>query len=202
MPCERGRLGAHTLLHAAVAAERVHVEVEQLEARPVEIRSLPPRGDRHADGRGEPSPQGAGGGLHTRGPPVLGVPRRSGPELTESPQVVQGHGRFAHGLVRGIHRRDPSQMQHRVQQRGGVSGRQDEPVPVGPDRVLRVEPQDPLPQRVRHRSHRHRRSRMARVRCLDGVHAQRADRGDRQGVRIGGERGTEVGGHGGSLRFG
>ena len=82
------------------------------------------------------------------------------------------------GLVVLADRLDAGQVQERVEQHRGVAGREDEAVAVGPDRVLRVEAEDVLPEVVGDRGQRHRRARVARVGRLDRVHRQGADRVD------------------------
>src|SRR5262249_48177499 len=62
---------------------------------------------------------------------------------------------------------------------------QDEPVAVGPDRVVRIEPKHLLPQAVCDRCESHRRTGMAGVRRLNGVHRKSADCVDAQTVDIG-----------------
>ena len=71
-------------------------------------------------------------------------------------------------------------MQQRVEQRGGVPGREHEAVAVGPHRQLGIEPEEPRPQRVAHRRQRHRRARVTRVRRLHRVHREHADGVDGQ----------------------
>ena len=86
-------------------------------------------------------------------------------------------------LVRRVDRLDAGEVQQRVQQHRGVPRREHEAVAVRPDRVVGVEAQEVLPQRVGDRRHRHRRPGMARVRRLHGVHRERADGGDGELVR-------------------
>ena len=109
-----------------------------------------------------------------------GWPGALGVQLAEALQVLQPDRGLAERLVVGVHRLHPGQVQHRVEQRRRVPGREHEPVPVGPDRQLRVEAQVVLPQRVGHRRQRHRGARVPGVRRLHRVHRQRADRVDRQ----------------------
>ena len=180
VPGQRGGLGADALHQAAVAAQRVDVVVEQLVAGPVEGGGLPQPGDGHADAGGDPGAQRAGGALHAGGPAVLGVAGALGVQLPEPAQVVQRHGGLTDDLVVGVDRLDPGQVQHRVQQRRRVPDRQHEPVPVGPHRQLRVEPQVVLPQPVGHRGQRHRGTGVPRVGRLHRVDRQRADRVDGQ----------------------
>ena len=61
-----------------------------------------------------------------------------------------------------------------------MADRQHEAVTVGPDRMVGVEAQKALPQAIDHRCQGHRRSRMAGVRLLHGIHCQRADGIDAQ----------------------
>src|SRR6266550_3060551 len=56
-----------------------------------------------------------------------------------------------------------------------MPGGQHKAVAVRPDRVLRIETEELLPQRVDDRSHSHRRTRMPRLRLLHSVNAQGAD---------------------------
>src|SRR5579859_6840098 len=66
-------------------------------------------------------------------------------------------------------------MQQRIEQHRSVTIRQNETVAVGPYRVIRIEPQKTLPQRVRDGRESHRRAGMPRVRLLHRVHGKRAD---------------------------
>ena len=86
--------------------------------------------------------------------PTVGVPSRS----------YSGFTAFTFG-----------QMQHRIQQHRGVADREHEPVPIRPDRICRIETKLILPERIRHRRHGHRSSRVAGVGLLHAVHAERAN---------------------------
>ncbi len=180
VPGQRGRLGADALHQAAVPGDRVHVVVEQLEARPVEGGRLPDPGDGHAHAGGDPGAQRAGGALHPGGPAVLGVTRALGVQLSEALQVLEPDRRLAERLVVGVHRLHPGQVQQRVEQRRRVPRGEHEPIPVGPDRQLGVEAKVVLPERVGHRRQRHRGARVPGVRRLHRVHRQGADRVDRE----------------------
>ena len=63
-------------------------------------------------------------------------------------------------------------MQHRVEQHRGVPVGQHEAIAVRPDRILGIEAQKVLPQRVSHRRHRHRRAGMARIGLLHRIHRE------------------------------
>ena len=185
MAGQRGGLGRDAFHHAAVAAQGVDVEVDQvLEAGPVEVGGHPAAGDGHADAGGHALAERAGGGLDAAGPAVLRVAGAAAVQLAEALDRLQRHRRLAQGLVVLADRLHAGQVQQRVQQHRGVAGREHEAVAVGPDRVLRVEAQELLPQAVGHRRHGHRRARVPGVGRLHGVHRQRADRVDARQIEI------------------
>ena len=64
-----------------------------------------------------------------------------------------------------------------------MTGRQHEPVPVGPFRVRGIVNQKTLPQAVGRWSHSHRRAWVARLSFLDGINGQRAQRSDAKLVK-------------------
>ena len=82
--------------HVAVAADRVDVVVEQLEARPVEMR-------RHPLARRSPCPrwlptpwpERAGGGLDSGGPAILRMAGTLAVELPKSLDIVERHRQLA-----------------------------------------------------------------------------------------------------------
>ena len=100
-------------------------------------------------------------------------------ELAEAANVVQRHRRFAQPLVIGIHRMHPGEVKNGPEQHRGVPVGEHEPVAVGPDRILRIILQHPVPNRVDQRRQRHRRARMAGLGLLHGINGERADRIDR-----------------------
>src|SRR4029077_3706952 len=100
--------------------------------------------------------------LDARGPAVLRVSGASAAELTERLQVVDRDGRTAEDLVLGIARLHAGEVEERVEQGGGMSRRQDEAVAVRPDRIVRIEAQEALPQAVHDGRHAHGRARMTR----------------------------------------
>ncbi len=178
MAGDRCRLARHTLHHVAVAAEREDVVVEHGEVRPIEMAREPARRDRHADAVAAALTERPGRGLDARGPVILRMAGALAVELAEVPDVVERHRGLAEALVVGIDRPHAGQMQHRVEQHRGVPDREHEAVAVRPDRILGVEAQKALPERVDDRRHRHRRAGMARFRLLHRVHRQGADRVD------------------------
>ena len=64
----------------------------------------------------------------------------------------------------GVDRLHAGEMQHRIEQHRGVAVGQHEAVAIGPDRIVRIEAQEMLPQRVNHRRQGHRRAGMAGIR--------------------------------------
>ena len=181
---ERRRLGRDAFHHAAVAGLGVHVEVEEREPVAVVARPQPLARDRHSHRCRDSLSERAGRRLDAARPAVLGVAGALRPELAEALEVVERDGRLAEDLVLGVDRFDAGEIQQRPQQRGRVSRREHEAVPVRPDRVGRVEAQKSLPERVRDGGDADRRSRMTRVRCLDRVDAERSDRRDAELVEV------------------
>src|SRR6185437_11142683 len=76
MAGKRGRLGAHSLHEAPVAANGIDSVIEEIEARPVITGAEIFAGNRHADARGDALTQGTGRGLDPGYEVVLRVPRR------------------------------------------------------------------------------------------------------------------------------
>src|SRR6516162_9351953 len=69
-----GRLGRDAFHHAAIPAQGIDVEVDQVfKASLVEVGSLPAAGDGHTNTVGQPLPERAGRGLDTAGPAVFGM---------------------------------------------------------------------------------------------------------------------------------
>ena len=93
---------------------------------------------------------------------ILGMARSAAPPLAELLDIV--HGKVVAG-----------EEQHAVDQHAGVSGRQDEPIAIGPFGVGGIVPEMARPQDVRYRRRAQRHSRMARVRFLDRVDRERAN---------------------------
>src|SRR4029079_1323745 len=73
MAGERRSLRAHPFHQAAVAADRVDVVVEQVEARLVVAAGEPLAGDRHADAGGDPLAQRTGRRLDSGYPVIFGM---------------------------------------------------------------------------------------------------------------------------------
>ena len=111
---------------------------------------------------------------------ILGVPRGFAVELTEVTDIVEGNRRVTESFVIGIHRLGAGEMEHRPEQHRGVTVREHEPIAVGPDRVLRVEAHDAVPDGVDQRGERHRCAGVPGLGLLDRVNRKCADRIDAQ----------------------
>ena len=189
---DRGGFVGDALHQAAVAGDRVDVEVEEVRAV---AGALPLGGDRHPDRGGDALAERAGGRLDAGGPAVLGVAGSARVELAEAFDVLERNGGVADDLVVGVDRLDPGQVEQRVEQHRGVAGGEHEAVAAGPDRVGGVEAQEALPERVGDGRERHRRPRVAGVRLLDRVDRERPDRVDAELVDV------AVAGHASSILF-
>ncbi len=172
---ERGRLAPHSLHHAAVAAQRKDVVIEQIETRSVEMPRQPVGRDRHPDAGRNPLAERARRRLDTRGQVVFRMTRTLAVELAKALQIIERDRRCPEPLVLFVYGCDAGHVQHRIEQGRGVAGGQHETVAVRPDRILGIETQEFLPQRVDHRRHRHRRSRVPGFGLLNRVDAQGAD---------------------------
>ena len=111
---------------------------------------------------------------------VLGMSGGLAVELAKAADVVERHRGLPEPLVLGIHRLCPGEVEHRPEQHRGVAVREHEAVAVGPDRVLRVEAHDAVPDGVDQRRKRHRRAGMSGIGLLDRVDGKRADGIDAQ----------------------
>src|SRR4029453_17919108 len=94
-----GRLGRHAFHHAAAAAHRVDVVVEDVEAGPVVAIGQPFLGDGHAHAGSHALAEGARGRLHPGHEVILGMTRGLAADLAKAANVVQGHRGLAQPLV-------------------------------------------------------------------------------------------------------
>jgi hypothetical protein len=191
MPRQGRRLARDPLHHVAIAAHRVDVVVEELEAGTVEVGRLPATGDRHPDAGGDPLAQRPGGGLDPGGQAVFGMSGALAVELPEALDVLELYRELPLPFVLRVHRLHASEMQHGVQQHRGVAVGEHEPVAVGPDGVLGIEAQEVLPQAIDHRGQGHRGAGVPGVGGLHRVHRKGANGIDDQEVGVLG-----FGGHG------
>src|SRR6516164_4951916 len=105
-------------------------------------------------------------------------------KLPEVFDVVQRDRHFPKRFVLWVDRFYASQVQHRIKQHGGMTDRQYETIPVGPDRMAGVEAQYALPQTIGYWRQGHWRSRMAGISRLYCIHRQCADGVDAQQVHL------------------
>src|SRR5215471_12070380 len=112
---------------------------------------LPEPGDRHPDAGRDALSEGPGGGLDAGSPVILGMARATAVELAKMLDVIERDGWSPYYLVLRVDREHARQMQHRVEQHRRMPGREHKPVPVGPNRIPWIEPQEALPQAVDHR---------------------------------------------------
>ena len=103
---------------------------------------------------------------------VFRVTRTLAVDFTEMFDVVERDCELTETLVLIVDRLYASQMQHCINEHRGVSVGQHEAVAIRPDRILRIETQETLPQCINHRRQGHRRTRMAGFGLLHGIHRQ------------------------------
>src|SRR5262249_56091418 len=99
MAWQRRRFGSHALHHAAVAANRVDVVVEDLEVWAIVPVSEPCRGNGHADAVGDTLSKGSSRGLDTRNQVVLGMTWSFAAKLPDLPNIFQPNPGLPHSFV-------------------------------------------------------------------------------------------------------
>jgi hypothetical protein len=171
VPRQRGRLSAYSLHHAAVASYRIDVEAKEGKIGLVISLGEPVAGQGHAHTCGHPLAKRTGGRFHAGSPATLRMPRTAALQLPEVLQILERHRELTECFILPVHGLHPRQVQHRIEKRGGVTGRKHEAVAIRPNRILRIKLQELLPQNIGHWSQGHRRARMAGVRLLDRIHA-------------------------------
>src|ERR1051325_9879440 len=111
---------------------------------------------------------------------ILGVPWSFAVELPEMTDVFEGNRWMTEAFVFSVDRLCAREMEHRPEQHRSVAVREHEPVAVGPDRVLRIEAHDAIPNCVNQRRQGHRCAGVPGFSLLDRIHRERADSIDRQ----------------------
>ena len=162
VPGEAGRLRADALLQIAIGADGVGPVIDDVVVRLVELGGQAALGDGHAHGIGEALAQRSGRGLDAGGQTVLGVSRGLGAELAEALELLERQ------IVAG-------EVEHRVEQHGGVTRAEHEAVPIEPVGARGGVLEEGGPQRVGHRRGAHGRAGMATVGLLDPVDGKDAD---------------------------
>mmetsp|Transcript_1562 Transcript_1562/g.2869 ORF Transcript_1562/g.2869 Transcript_1562/m.2869 type:complete len:256 (-) Transcript_1562:65-832(-) len=176
MACNGGGLGCDTLLHAAIAAHGVRIEVEELVSRLVVRSSEPLAGNGHSHAGGQSITERSSGGLHTGRPAVLGMASAARMKLAEGFEIIHAHGLAVAHLVVGGDGFNSRQVHGGVEEHGGVAEAQDESIAVGPDWIGWVESKELGPDSVGDRRHGHWSSRMSAVRLLNSVHGKTTNR--------------------------
>ena len=120
---QRCSLVGQSLHQATIAAQRVDIVIKQGVAGTIEISRRPTRSDGHADAGGYSLAQGAGRRLDASSPTIFRVSWAFAVELAKTLDVVQRHREFAQHLVLAVDRFDAGEMQHRIEQHGGVASR-------------------------------------------------------------------------------
>ena len=179
-----GSLGRDSLHQATVAADDINAVVEDVESWSIIALGEPLLRDRHADARGHPLAQRAGGRLDPRHPVVFGVPRRPAVELAEAADVVKGDCRLAKPFVIRVHCPGPGQVKDGPKEHGGMPIGEHEAVAVGPDRILRVEAQHVVPKCIDQGRQRHRGAGVSGVGLLHGIYGQGTDGVGRQLIQL------------------
>src|SRR5262245_25989700 len=135
MSGQRRGLAGDALHHAPIAAQGVDVEVEHLEAGPVERSRGPAPGHRHADAGSHTLAEGAGGRLDARGPAILRMAGAFRVELAEVLQIVELYRWLAEHFIFRVDRPYAGEMQERVQECRTVARGEHEAIAVAPNRV-------------------------------------------------------------------
>src|SRR4026207_446235 len=111
---------------------------------------------------------------------ILGVPWSFAVELPEMRDVFEGNRWLTEAFVFSVDRPCAREMEPRPEQHRRMAVREHEPVAVGPDRVLRIEAHDAIPNCVNQRRKGHRRAGVPGFSLLDRIHRERANRVDRR----------------------
>src|SRR5207302_11069616 len=135
--------------------------------------------DGHADARRDTLSEWAGGGFHSRHPMIFRVAGRFAVELAKPANIVQRDRWLSEIFIVGVHRLDAGEVKNGPEQHGSVAIREDEPIAVGPDWVLRIKAHDAIPNRINQRRECHWRTGMSRFRLLDRIDRKRANCVDR-----------------------
>ena len=161
MTGQRDRLVAEPFHQAPIADHHVGIMVDTFVAKAAIQQALR---QRHANSRGDSLPQRTCRRFDAWRMSVFGMPGRLRAPLPEGPELVERHAPMTR------------QIQQRIQQHRAVTGRQNEPIPVRPCRVGRVEFEEPGEQHRRHIGHPHRHTRVTGLGLLNRVDRKKANR--------------------------
>src|SRR6266571_1032486 len=98
----RRRLRTDALHHAAVAAYRVDLVIENVKARAIVVVGEPLLRQRHANAGGNALPERTGSGFDTGDPVVFRMSRSLAVQLAKTADVVERHGSVPESLVLGV----------------------------------------------------------------------------------------------------
>src|SRR5438309_9275567 len=110
---------------------------------------------------------------------ILGVPWGFAVELAEVTDIIEGNRWVTESFIISVDRLGAGEMEHGPEQHRGVAVREHEPIAVGPDRVLRIEAHDAIPERVHQWRERHRRAGVPGLRLLYRIYREGTNSVDR-----------------------
>src|SRR5215469_18775355 len=99
MSCKRSCFAGDAFHHAAIAAQRIHVEIEQIEAGAIVTSRKPLAGDGHAHAGSSSLTKRSSSCLDARGPAVFRMDGTAAVQLPKSLDCVQRHGGDRKSLV-------------------------------------------------------------------------------------------------------
>ncbi len=168
---ERARLALQALHHVAVRGEDVGEMLEELVPGPVVARGEVGLTQGHSERVADALPERAGRCFDAVGDVALRMARSLAPPLPEPFDLIE----------REIVAR---QMEQRVEERRSVPRGENEAVAIPPAWVLRVVTKKARPKDVSHGSRPHRQPGMTRVRRLDHVDREEAERVDARLIEL------------------
>ena len=89
--------------------------------------------------------------------------------------IIKCHRRLSEYLVFGVHGSRLSQVECGPEQHRGVTVRQHKAIAIGPDRILRIETEYAVPDRVDEWCEGHGCTRVSGFRLLNGINRERAN---------------------------
>ena len=155
MSRERSSFARHTLHQVSIAANRVDIEIENVESRTVEILRQPFTGNGHAHAIPCALAERPRRCFDSGGEVRLGMPRSPAVDLPESLDLLHGDGRIVCNSSLSVDRAHSRQVKRGVEKHRGVPGGQNETVTIWPGGIRRIVAEEALPQRVDHRRQTH-----------------------------------------------
>ncbi len=139
MTRQRSRLGGHPFHQVSVAHDAVSIVIDDVMTRPVKPRCQMALRNRHPHAVWKTLAQRPRRALHAGSLSMLRMTRGLASPLSEALDLLQRQ------II-------SCQMKQGIKQRRTVTGRQDETVPVGPQRIPGMMPQKPVPEDIGHRA--------------------------------------------------